>query len=54
MIPFFRNEVVDYFKLNCTAADLLYELIFIFVNPFFTEIFIFELVEYVIKFLPVS
>ena len=27
--PFFRSEVVDDFKVNCTAADL-----FLFVNPF--------------------
>ena len=33
--PFFRSEVVDYFKvLNCTATDLFFLNNFIFVNPF--------------------
>ena len=36
--PFFRREVVDDFKVNCTAADLLLWNNFIFVAPF-TEIF---------------
>ena len=39
--PFFRNEVADDFIVHCKAADHLYEIIVIFVNPFCTEIFIF-------------
>ena len=40
--PLFRNEVMDDFKVNCTTADLLYEIIFIFTcQPFLIEIFIF-------------
>ena len=39
--PFFRSQVLeDDLKVNCTAADLILRNNFIFVNPFFNEIFI--------------
>ena len=46
---FFRSEVVDDFKVNCTAADLFLRNSFILVNPICDCNFLFKLTEYVIS-----
>ena len=44
---FFRSEVVDDFRVNCTAAELFLWILYLW-TPSVTEIFLFKLNEYVI------